>query len=145
MRMRKCDAFFHVLHRKVFAFARSPKTSPPMYTASAPKITATFNTSRLLAGTSNSGFLMLFPFYSLSSSCFRVPFAPVCPRQSYSVFCCFMVIAIPSPSGTTDVSSSGLWVVQTGIPASRLWIVRGSVAQRRNVTRLHRRPAVHCR
>ena len=45
---------------KFFALARSPKTSPPIYTASAPNITAVFNTSRLLAGINNSGCLLIF-------------------------------------------------------------------------------------
>ena len=43
---------------KFFALARSPKASPPMYTASAPNITAVLSTSRLPAGIKSSGFLL---------------------------------------------------------------------------------------
>ena len=45
---------------KFFAFARSPKASPPIYTASAPYITATFKTSRLLAGDNISGSTVVY-------------------------------------------------------------------------------------
>src|SRR5699024_10510476 len=56
---------------KFFAFARRPKASPPIYTASAPKVTAVFRTSRLPAGIRSSGLffvsfivLFLFPLYA---------------------------------------------------------------------------------
>ena len=63
---------------KFFAFARSPNASPPIYTASAPNITAVFNTSRLLAGISNSGCLflilsiLLLFFFLLNAECHTV-------------------------------------------------------------------------
>ena len=52
---------------KFFAFARNPNASPPIYTASAPKITAVFNTSRLLAGINNSIGLLIFLLLVLCS------------------------------------------------------------------------------
>ena len=70
---------------KFFALARSPKTSPPIYTASAPYLTALFKTSRLLAGTINSGF-----FITTSNL--------ICDYF-------FTAITIPSPIGTILVSN----------------------------------------
>ena len=52
---------------KFFAFARNPNASPPIYTASAPKITAVFNTSRLLAGINSSIGLLIFLLLVLCS------------------------------------------------------------------------------
>ena len=58
---------------KFFAFALRENTSPPTYTASAPYVTATFNTSRLLAGISNSTFLLYSIIVSSSSLQHHLP------------------------------------------------------------------------
>ena len=75
---------------------------PPMYTASAPNITAVLSTSRLPAGIKSSGFLL--PAIILPS--FPCPF----PYASF-----FMLTVTPSPTGSTTIPP-GCWPVLLRIP-----------------------------
>ena len=55
----KDEDYNNFYKEKFFDFARRLNASPPIYTASAPKTTAVFNTSKLLAGTKSSALLLL--------------------------------------------------------------------------------------
>ena len=77
----------------------NPNASPPIYTASAPNITAIFKTSRLLAGMRSSVSLPLYICPAILSSfprCFSTAF----------LYYCFTLNVIPSPIGTIDVTKS---------------------------------------
>ena len=79
--MCMCEFYslFHFFHREIFCFrTQARNASPPIYTASAPKITAVFNTSRLLAGINSSIGLSHLP----STPCFMLTATPSPKRNN---------------------------------------------------------------